>query len=98
MYAMELDQLQHTWDSYGKTNPMWAVLTDSTSWQEREFFDTGTREINAVLGEAERLGFSVGTGRALDFGCGVGRLSQALCERFESVCGIDIAPSMIEAA
>jgi SAM-dependent methyltransferase len=34
----------------------------------------------------------------VDFGCGVGRLSQALATRFERVIGIDIAASMIQEA
>jgi ubiquinone/menaquinone biosynthesis C-methylase UbiE len=38
------------------------------------------------------------SGRCLDFGCGVGRLAQALCLHFDSSEGIDIAPSMIELA
>jgi len=34
----------------------------------------------------------------LDFGCGVGRLTQALAEHFERVVGVDISPAMIEGA
>jgi SAM-dependent methyltransferase len=34
----------------------------------------------------------------LDFGCGVGRLSQALGARFDAVVGVDVAPSMIDLA
>jgi ubiquinone/menaquinone biosynthesis C-methylase UbiE len=33
---------------------------------------------------------------ALDFGCGAGRLTQALADYFEEVVGVDIAESMIE--
>lgn len=40
----------------------------------------------------------MGRQSALDFGCGVGRLTQALCEHFFSCQGVDIAPSMIEQA
>ena len=36
--------------------------------------------------------------RALDFGCGAGRLTQALAQSFDSVVGVDIAPSMIDIA
>src|SRR5262249_48837046 len=36
--------------------------------------------------------------RALDFGCGVGRLTQALARHFETVVGVDIAPSMLRGA
>jgi len=34
----------------------------------------------------------------LDFGCGVGRLTQAFCDYFAECHGVDIAPSMIELA
>ena len=36
--------------------------------------------------------------RALDFGCGVGRLTQALADYVDHAVGVDIAPSMIELA
>jgi len=42
--------------------------------------------------------FPLRRGRALDFGCGVGRLTQALCRYFDECDGVDIAPSMIELA
>ena len=35
---------------------------------------------------------------ALDFGCGLGRLTQALATHFASVTGVDIAGSMVEGA
>ena len=44
------------------------------------------------------LGIEAKRGRALDFGCGVGRLTQALAERFDAVHGVDIAASMIDLA
>jgi ubiquinone/menaquinone biosynthesis C-methylase UbiE len=37
-------------------------------------------------------------GRALDFGCGVGRLTQPLAAYYDEVFGVDIAPSMIDKA
>ncbi len=46
----------------------------------------------------ESLGVSLPRGRALDFGCGVERLTQALTCYFAQVDGIDIAPSMIALA
>jgi trans-aconitate methyltransferase len=35
---------------------------------------------------------------ALDFGCGVGRLTAALAKRCERVVGVDVAPTMLEHA
>jgi len=40
----------------------------------------------------------VRTGRALDFGCGVGRLTQALGAAFERADGVDISETMIDLA
>src|SRR4051812_46865197 len=37
-------------------------------------------------------------GRALDFGCGVGRLTQALARHFTHVTGIDISEQMLDLA
>jgi SAM-dependent methyltransferase len=47
---------------------------------------------------ASELNFDIRRGAALDFGCGVGRLTQALCRHFERAVGVDIAPSMIRLA
>jgi ubiquinone/menaquinone biosynthesis C-methylase UbiE len=37
-------------------------------------------------------------GRALDFGCGVGRLTQALAAHFDHVTGVDVSATMLELA
>jgi SAM-dependent methyltransferase len=83
-------------------DPLWAVLSLPDKrhgrWDEAEFFETGEREIRDVLEHARSLGLNVRRGRALDFGCGVGRLAQALLPHFERVDGVDIAPSMLERA
>jgi ubiquinone/menaquinone biosynthesis C-methylase UbiE len=44
------------------------------------------------------LGIKVRTHEALDFGCGLGRLSQALAARFDQVCAVDISSVMIDKA
>lgn len=63
-----------------------------------EFFATGEQEIEEVTTYVESLRVELDHRNALDFGCGVGRLTQALADRFEVVWGVDIAPSMIEHA
>jgi ubiquinone/menaquinone biosynthesis C-methylase UbiE len=55
-------------------------------------------EIDALLQHAESIHPLRQKKSALDFGCGVGRLTQALASHFEQVCGVDIAPAMIEHA
>lgn len=99
---MELRDVGLNWDEFGKQDPLWAILTDpryrGNRWDPREFFETGRTQVRNVMADLERLGVKVKRGRALDFGCGVGRLTQALCEHFDQCCGVDIAPSMIAQA
>jgi SAM-dependent methyltransferase len=48
--------------------------------------------------ETDQLNLKISHNRALDFGCGVGRVTQVLSNYFDTVDGVDIAPSMIELA
>jgi len=99
---MRLDDLQRTWETLGETDPFWAILTDPSKknnrWDPEEFFATGDTEIDCLMDSVAALSISLKLGRALDFGCGVGRLTQALCRHFKECVGVDIAASMIRRA
>ena len=99
---MSLEQLQRDWDSLGRKDPFWAILScrkkKGNKWQEKEFFSTGISEIKGVMEHLDSVGVVVSRRKALDFGCGAGRLTQALASYFAEVDGVDIAPSMIELA
>lgn len=95
---MDIGDLQKHWDEFGKSNPMWAILTSATEWNEEAFFETGIQEINSIMETVKSLPTAFSKARALDFGCGIGRLTQALALHFEEVCGVDISPAMIETA
>lgn len=99
---MKLRRLQSHWHRLGQSDPMWAILTEPGTrggqWDEARFFQTGEAEIRDRFRDLERRGIRPEPGQALDFGCGIGRLTQALAGRFRHVTGVDIAPSMIERA
>ncbi len=99
---MELDELQRDWEEFGRIDPLWAILTDPSKkdnrWDIEEFFATGQAEIECLMDHIAALPVALRRGRALDFGCGVGRLTQALCAHFAECVGVDIAGSMIERA
>lgn len=60
---------------------------------------TGEAEIETVLNHLARINLMPDFGgSALDFGCGVGRLTQALARRFASCVGLDISQQMIQKA
>jgi len=104
---VELEDLGRNWNRFGEADPLWAVLTDpdkrNGGWDVTEFFATGEQELGVVLQQIEEvhpgwLAATTPTGRAIDFGCGVGRLTQTLSRVFARCDGVDIAPSMIDQA
>jgi SAM-dependent methyltransferase len=99
---VNLAKLQRNWDLLGRTDPMWAIAFEpgkrGNRWRAEEFFATGRREVTRLLDDLDRVGAPPRRGRALDFGCGAGRLTQALAEHFERADGVDIAPSMLALA
>src|SRR5437867_285535 len=99
---MSLRRVRRNWERLARTDPLWAILSDpakrDNQWDVREFFRTGEEEIQAALDALARLGLRPRRDRALDFGCGVGRLTQALALHFREVHGLDISLSMVERA
>jgi SAM-dependent methyltransferase len=91
------------WEYLAKKDPLWAILSDPAKkngrWEVGEFFASGRNEIDNTLAHLAQHGFSpTRTKVAIDFGCGVGRLSRALSAHFEKVYGVDAAPTMVEQA
>jgi len=98
-----LDKLQENWEGFAQVDPLWAICADSkrlgNKWTKEEFFATGETEIARVLQYVESLGLKLErTASALDFGCGVGRLTRVLARHFHQCLGVDISPTMIRMA
>jgi SAM-dependent methyltransferase len=90
------------WSDLGELDPMWAIASTPDKrfggWDEAAFAQSGERKAAGLLRRLEDLGVPERRGRALDFGCGLGRLSLPLAAAFEAVLGVDIAPSMVQGA
>jgi SAM-dependent methyltransferase len=97
-----LSRHKQEWEELASVDPLWAILTSSDrlggGWELAEFFETGEAEISEMLKVADDLGEPVRRVRALDFGCGVGRLSRPLAERFRECVGLDISEGMLTLA
>lgn len=99
---MTLESHRRDWQDLAELDPRWAILSAADKqhggWDLDEFLDTGRREIGALMEHVERLGLPHQRRRALDFGCGIGRLTRALAAHFEEAVGVDIAEGMVEQA
>ena len=97
-----LRQLRRTWEDYGRRDPFFGVLSDPAKhggrWSREEFFASGVAHIESLMRSLGDARVAVPRGACLDFGCGVGRLTQALCRYFDRVTGVDVAASMIRRA
>ncbi|NUU26106.1 MAG: class I SAM-dependent methyltransferase [Streptomycetaceae bacterium] len=98
----DLIRLRADWNVLAAADPLWAVCVTPEAknggWDPEAFYATGVAEVSATLARAAELGLPAAGGRALDLGCGVGRLTRALAEHCDLVVGVDIAPQMVELA
>ena len=94
--------LKTSWTSLGQEDPLWAILSDPTKrgglWDLNEFLSTGEEEVRRLFRMLKSRGQTVVRDRAVDFGCGVGRVTQALGGRFTEVHGLDISEPMVAEA
>ncbi|MEL6866470.1 MAG: methyltransferase domain-containing protein [Bacteroidota bacterium] len=101
-FDMNLKDLQKNWDKFGREDPYWAIITEAdkkgNKWTDEEFFLTGQHQADRIVKQFKRTCRNQALSKAVDFGCGAGRVTQGLANHFEEVHGVDIAPSMIKLA
>src|SRR6185369_10304549 len=96
----------HEWEKFGKKDPYFGVLTadkfqrqNLTDESKEEFFKSGYDYVeNVVITIRKHIDPTFSIEKALDFGCGVGRLVIPLAEISKSVDGIDVSESMLNEA
>jgi SAM-dependent methyltransferase len=97
-----LGQLEKAWTTLAEADPLWAVCVSRDRrggrWDLAEFMASGRAEIDLAVDRLGQLGICSGQNAALDFGCGVGRLTAALAGHFGSVTGVDLAEPMLAQA
>jgi len=93
------------WRELGASQPYWAVLSSPNFLSEnitpdavKEFYSSGPVHIDPIARELETLTGVRPHGRALDFGCGVGRLAEAMTAYASEVTGVDVSPGMLALA
>ena len=98
----DLSNLRSDWNALAEADPFWAILSDPAKvdrgWDADAFFETGREWVDAIMPRLREIAPGLGYDRAMDFGCGAGRVTQALCEHFAECDGVDISEAMIALA
>src|SRR3569623_3582976 len=92
------------WRQLGDSQPYWGVLSHPDFLRENitpegieNFYLSGRQYIDQMIQTLVKLTGEEPSGPALDFGCGVGRLAEAMAEHLPTT-GLDISPGMLELA
>lgn len=94
------------WERFGDTDPYFGVLSDATfrdaqaeGEARRDFFRSGDEHVETFIRIIrDSLDPEFAPRRALDFGCGVGRVAIPLARRIPEVIGMDVSSSMLREA
>ena len=93
------------WENFAAISPYYAVASEPRFAGEineesrAAFFTTGEQYVNIVFDDIRaHLSTDFRPRKAMDFGCGVGRIVLALASRCGHVVGVDIAEGMIQEA
>jgi len=77
-----IDGVKNSWYRYSETDATGAILTGG-DWEEDAFYETGLVEIQTIIEQIDKIAHDLPRKSALDFGCGIARLSFNLASRFD---------------
>lgn len=101
--ALMLERVRTQWTRLGENDPHWSVLSTPEFRREvmnadriKELRASGRREAMLIDGFEARSGTTLPSGVCVELGCGVGRITRYLAERFEKVIALDISPGNLQ--
>jgi len=96
-----LEQMRREWDARARENARHYVATARQQWSDDEFFRSGAEEVRGLVEDCladicnARHPAQM---RALEIGCGAGRMTLPLSRLFGHVDAVDVSAEMIEQA
>ena len=104
--ARLLERTRSHWETLGRTRPFWSVVSapafqkeDPTNAEQRAaFYRTGEVEVANLMAVLDRAGLSLPFASAMEFGCGLGRMTEPLARRFGRVLALDVSQPHLESA
>jgi trans-aconitate methyltransferase len=104
-FGQLLAHIEAVWTKLGETDPHWSVVSTSAFRADKsketigDFQETGRREVDNLRRLLARTGIDVtGAQSALEYGCGVGRVTRYLGDMFPIVTGVDVSAAHLRMA
>jgi SAM-dependent methyltransferase len=99
------EHIQGTWHYLGETEPYWSVVTSEKFKQANiqqaldQFYDSGMYDATRLFRTLERNNIDYMTfNSCLEYGCGLGRVTRWLSEKFDIIYGYDISLPHLKSA
>lgn len=92
------EQMRSEWNERAREDANYYVAFGRRDQEDEEFFATGADVARALEAELKRLPAKERTRRALEIGCGPGRLMRPMSRHFDEVHGVDVSDEMIRRA
>jgi 2-polyprenyl-3-methyl-5-hydroxy-6-metoxy-1,4-benzoquinol methylase len=99
-------RIREEWSKFGETDPYWSVMTNPAYRSDRideatleHFYETGREHADLIDLVGQRSGDAPRrNGVCFELGCGAGRITRYLAERFDRVVGVDVSPGNLRLA
>ena len=95
------DRMREDWDARARSEGLFFIATGEREWTPEEFYASGEKNVaEHILTDMENIcqGRDPKRMRAIEIGCGAGRLTRALAAIFGEVHAVDVSPEMIRMA
>src|SRR2546423_6720862 len=94
------EQMRAEWNERARRDANYYVAFGRRDQDDGEFFDTASDVVRALEAELKRLPADVPpqSRRALEIGCGPGRLLRPMSRHFGEIHGVDVSDEMIRRA
>jgi cyclopropane fatty-acyl-phospholipid synthase-like methyltransferase len=95
-----VEKMRSEWNERASEDAHYYVAFGRREQDDDEFFATGADVVRALETELKRLrlGAVPGARRALEIGCGPGRLMRPMARHFDEIHGVDISDEMVRRA
>lgn len=84
--------MKRTWNRLAQRNAMHFIDSARDEWDPSDFVESGARTLQTIF---DSVDYHPQGESALDLGCGLGRMSIALAQKFDKVLGVDVSEEMV---